>query len=123
MENRRRRGSQYEQLAACYLKEQGVRILHCNFRDGRRGEIDLVGDDHGTLIFVEVKYRANHSAGYAEEAVTWTKQRTICNTARYYICRYGIPENRSMRFDVIAIHRTDVPGQVHVRWIKDAFQA
>lgn len=122
MENRRRKGTQYEQIAAMFLIRHGVRILHRNFRDGRKGEIDIIADDHGTLLFVEVKYRASHAAGYAEESVTWSKQRTICKTARYYICRYRVPADQPMRFDVIAIQRTNTEGQVHVKWIRDAFQ-
>lgn len=121
MENRRRKGSVYERLAAIYLQNQGLRILHRNFHDGRKGEIDLVCDDRGTLVFAEVKYRKRHTAGYAEEAVTPLKQRTICNTARYYVCRYHIEDTRPMRFDVIAIEDTDTPGRVHIRWIRNAF--
>lgn len=122
LENRRRKGSQYERLAARFLMQQGVRILDFNFHDGKKGEIDIIGDDNGTLIFVEVKYRSSHSAGYAEEAVTWTKRKTICQTARYYLCRHGIGDTRPMRFDVIAINGTSVEGQVHVRWIRNAFE-
>lgn len=106
-----------------FLVRHGVRILDLNFRDGKRGEIDIVGDDGGTLIFVEVKYRSSNKAGYAEESVTWTKQRTICKTARYYLCRYAIDDTRPMRFDVIAINGTETEGQVHVKWIRDAFEA
>lgn len=119
--NRRGTGSKYEQLAAMYLMNQGVQILYRNFRDGRKGEIDLVADDHGTLVFIEVKYRSGHTSGYAEESVTPFKQRTIRSTARYYICRYGVPETRPMRFDVIAMEGTNTPGRVRVRWIRDAF--
>lgn len=122
MANLRRKGELYEQLASQYLQRHGVRILDRNFHDGRRGEIDIVGEDHGTIIFVEVKYRAGHDAGYAEEAVTPYKQSTICQTARYYLCRKPYYYNRNMRFDVVAIEDTDVQGQVHIRWIRNAFQ-
>lgn len=121
LENLRKKGTRYEQLAALYLRQHGVRIVRRNFHDGRKGEIDLIGDDHGTLVFVEVKYRSGRSSGYAEEAVTPAKQRTIWNTAKYYLCRYRIPEDRPMRFDVVAISDTDVTGQVYVRWIRNAF--
>lgn len=123
MENRRRRGEQYERIAALYLRQNGLRILDHNFHNSKKGEIDLIADDAGTLVFVEVKYRSSHAAGYAEEAITLTKQRTICEAARFYLCRYRIPDTRPMRFDVIAIQNTHVKGQVHIKWIRDAFQA
>lgn len=121
MTNLRRKGERYEQIAALYLMQHGVRILERNFHDGRKGEIDLVGEDHGTILFIEVKYRAGHDAGYAEEAVTPFKQRTICQTARYYLCRNPRYYNRNMRFDVVAIEDTDTPGRIHIRWIRNAF--
>lgn len=123
MQNRRRRGEQYERMAALYLQQNGLRILEHNFHNSKKGEIDLIADDAGTLVFVEVKYRASHAAGYAEEAVTPSKQRTIIEAARFYLCRHGIDDTRPMRFDVIAIQRTNTEGQVHVKWIRDAFQA
>lgn len=122
MTNLRRKGEQYEKLAALYLRKHGVRILDHNFHDGKRGEIDLIGDDHGTILFIEVKYRAGHNAGYAEEAVTLYKQQTIIRTAQYYLCRKPFYYNRNMRFDVVAIEDTDTEGQVHIRWIRNAFQ-
>lgn len=122
MANLRRKGERYERIAALYLEQNGLRILHRNFHNSKRGEIDLVADDAGALVFVEVKYRKSYAAGYAEEAVTAVKQRTIIEAARFYLCRYGIPDARPMRFDVVAIQDTDVRGQVHIKWIRDAFQ-
>lgn len=122
MQNRRRRGERYERIAALYLRQNGLRILHHNFHNSKKGEIDLIADDAGTLVFVEVKYRRSHAAGYAEEAVTRSKQRTIIEAARFYLCRYGIPDTRPMRFDVIAIQDTETEGQVQIKWIRDAFQ-
>lgn len=123
MQNRRRRGEQYERIAALYLEQNGLRILDRNFHNSKKGEIDLIADDAGTLVFIEVKYRSGHTAGYAEEAVTLAKQRTICEAARFYLCRYRIPDTRPMRFDVIALQDTQTKGRIHIKWIRDAFEA
>lgn len=111
--NKRRTGKQYEELAADYLRRQGVRILEQNYQT-RTGEIDLIGREGDSLIFVEVKYRSNRKNGGPAEAVTGRKQQRIRRTAQYYLyChRYGdVP----CRFDVVSILGNEVT------WIQDAF--
>jgi hypothetical protein len=56
--NRREIGTEEEKLAAEYLRKQGMQIVEANFRS-RQGEIDLVGQHEGYLVFVEVKYRSS----------------------------------------------------------------
>ena len=69
-------GTAYEKLAGAYLEQQGYEILEYNYRC-RMGEIDIVARQGGYLVFVEVKYRADNTAGNPLEAVTAAKQRTI----------------------------------------------
>lgn len=120
MRNYRKTGAAAEQLAASFLEEHGVRIVSRNFRRGRNGEIDLVGRDQNTLVFVEVKYRGSEESGTPEEAVTFSKQRTICRTADYYRYRHRIPEDTPIRFDVVAIRRAD-EHRAAIHWIRNAF--
>lgn len=114
MENRRRLGSVYEERAAAYLQKQGYQILERNFRC-RLGEIDLIAEDCGTLVFLEVKYRKSGRYGSPAEAVTPAKQRTICRVADFYRMSRRVPESKSCRFDVVAI----LGEQVQI--YKDAF--
>ena len=100
--NRKETGAVYEQAAAEYLEQQGCRILEKDFRS-RYGEIDLVAEEAGTLVFVEVKYRTAVTIQYPEEAVNRSKQKKICRTADYYRLRRRIPDDVPCRFDVIAI--------------------
>ena len=104
--NKRRVGSVYEEKAAEYLEKNGYRILKRNFRC-RRGEIDLIASGKegadSVLVFIEVKYRLSDSIGRPEEAVTPLKMKNICRTTDYYRICNGIPEDRTCRFDVIAI--------------------
>ena len=60
--NRRREGTQYEQRAAGYLREQGYHIREMNYRC-RMGEIDIVAEEGDYLVFVEVKYRSGCVGG------------------------------------------------------------
>ena len=112
--NRRAIGTHYEELAAGYLREQGLRILVRNFRT-RFGEIDLIAEDAGTLVFVEVKYRSSAGKGAPEEAVGREKQAVIRKQACAYLASKGLNDLTPCRFDVIA-----VLGD-RIRWIRNAF--
>ncbi|MBR4209258.1 MAG: YraN family protein [Lachnospiraceae bacterium] len=114
MENRRKTGSGYEDLAAACLEEKGMRILERNFH-ARHGEIDLIAQDKKTLVFVEVKGRKNDHCGDPAEAVTFEKQAAIRMAARVYLMKRHLSEETPCRFDVVSICGEDV------RHLKDAF--
>jgi putative endonuclease len=78
-----------------------MRVLARNFRC-RSGEIDIVADDRGTVVFVEVKERRGDSHGSAVEAVTPAKRRRVVRAARVYAATHGLSES-PVRFDVLAI--------------------
>ena len=105
-ENLRKTGSEMEEAAAQFLEEHGVRILERNFRS-REAEIDIIGKDGETLIFVEVKARkAGKKSGEASEAVGTAKQKRICGCADFYMHEKGIdPFGAMIRFDVVAIKK------------------
>lgn len=112
--NTRKKGAEYEQVAARYLQGNGVRILERNYRN-RRGEIDLIGKDGEYTVFIEVKYRKDQDKGSPAEAVNFAKQKTICKVADYYRMTHGMGEFSAVRYDVIAIE-----GDV-ITWYKNAF--
>lgn len=114
MENNREAGSRYEEIAAAYLKENGLEILEHNFRN-RHGEVDLIAKDGEYLVFIEVKYRSGDSKGMPTEAVTPYKQGRIRNVARHYLYQKRFEEDTPCRFDVVAIFVDEIT------WIKDAF--
>ena len=98
--NKRKTGTAYEVIAADYLKKQGVQIIEMNYRISR-GEIDIIGKEKYTLIFIEVKYRKNASYGYPWEAISVEKQRKICYVAKQYLLKNSW--KWQVRFDVISI--------------------
>jgi putative endonuclease len=106
-QNNRKLGSEYETLAAEYLRTQHYEILERNFRC-RQGEIDIIARDGEYLCFVEVKYRANGEAGRAADAVNYRKQQKIVRVAEYYLMKHGLNEWTPSRFDVVAIDGTDI---------------
>ena len=117
--NKRQTGSYYENLACEYLTENGAKIIDRNFRS-KKGEIDIVARDGKYLAFVEVKYRTSTRFGEPEAAVGLSKQKVICRVSDFYRRRYGIGEDCSVRYDVVAI-KVDETSAIHIIWHKNAF--
>ena len=78
-----------EKVAVNYLKEKDYTICERNFRMGRYGEIDIIAEKEGFLIFIEVKTRVSKLYGSPREAVTLAKQRKIRRVAEYYLMITG----------------------------------
>ena len=106
-------------MAALLLRVKGYRIEERNWRCGA-GELDIVARDGATVVFVEVKARANRSAGSPEEAVDARKQRRLVLLAQTYLASRRL-DDVPCRFDVITVERNGV--RPIVRHIKDAFRA
>ena len=94
-------GKSGEERAARELERRGYAILARRYRT-RHGEIDIVADDGGTIVFVEVKTRETAECGSAAEAVTIHKQRRLTAMAVDYLAR-NQGHGRPCRFDVVAI--------------------
>ena len=106
-----------EKIAERYLEEQGYQVLDRNVRSPF-GEIDLVANDRGTLVFIEVKTRRDSNFGFPEEAVGARKKDRMIRLASWYLAKY--PKSRpSVRFDVLAIQEEG--ENAGIRLIRDAF--
>lgn len=114
------KGNFGETAAANYLIGNGYKIIDRNFRS-RYGEIDIIAEDDGYTVFVEVKTRKNFDMGFPCEAVNYAKQKQIVRMALMYIVSKKILDC-PMRFDVVEV----VADGFEIRYInliKDAFQA
>jgi putative endonuclease len=109
-----RAGARAEDLCAELLRRAGLRILARNWRC-RHGEIDLIADDRGTLVFAEVRLRRNDLYGGAAESVTRAKRARLIAAARLYLAGRREP---NCRFDVLLLGGGERPG---IDWIRDAF--
>lgn len=111
-------GTLGEQAAAANLADQGYEILHRNYRC-RGGELDIVCQRNGILVFCEVKTRTGTRFGTPEEAVTIAKRKRLRRLALEYLQREG-RRARSLRFDVISVTLHD--GRVgELRHLVNAF--
>ena len=111
-------GRQGETLACRELERLGYAIVARGYRT-RAGELDVVASDAGTVVFVEVKTRLDHSFGDPIEAVTLEKQRRVVAMATDYVTRHELEES-PCRFDVVTVDALIDPPRIMV--YKDAFR-
>ncbi|MGD8379049.1 MAG: YraN family protein [Gammaproteobacteria bacterium] len=110
------RGRNAEDRALAFLKARGLRPVARNWR-ARTGELDLVMEDRGTLVIVEVRARRSDRFGSAAESVGPRKQGRLIRTAQAFLQARGRSE--PVRFDVVAISGS-TPERV--QWITNAFE-
>ena len=142
--DRREIGRRGEEIAAAFLKRNGLDIAERNFHC-RWGEVDLVAvfmpevdeaaqfwdeeaeeqirkgrsnENRGTVRFVEVKTRTGMNYGTPGEAVTYAKQQKIKKTALTWLQKQEqyFP---CICFDVIEVWVID--NTAKIRWLKNCF--
>lgn len=109
-----------EALVEKYLSERGCRIVEREWRC-RFGEIDLIAEQEGTLLFVEVKLRTNLRYGMPRESVTAKKQEKLRSAALLYLSMHGL--DAPARFDVAEVY-TDArhsARSTRIEYIENAF--
>lgn len=115
---RKERGTKAERKAEIYLERHGLKLIERNY-SCRNGEIDLVMQDKGALVFVEVRFREASGFISPAETVTVGKQKKIIAAARHFLHSHRQHNQAPCRFDVLAISG---PLQENISWIRDAFQ-
>lgn len=115
---RERVGRVGESLATRFLQDRGYRIVDRNFRCSE-GEIDIVAEQGGCLVFVEVRTRRSTGYGYPEESISYRKKRRLQAAAIRYLQSAG-RTYKMYRFDVVSIvWENDRP--VHLIHYENAF--
>lgn len=117
--SRERLGPRGEAAAEAFLRRAGMNILERRFRI-RRGEIDLIAEQDGRIVFVEVKARGGAGYGSPAAAVTKRKRERMATVALAYLQRRAWL-TRPCRFDVVEV--VAGPGEaLELRHIVDAFR-
>ena len=115
---RSRIGRSAEIAAAAELGKRGYRIVGSNYRC-RRGEIDLIAWEGGSLVFVEVRCKRTDAYGSPAESVTVSKRRKLIAAAESYLEEHPL-DGAACRFDVVEVTTAD--GKLCVsQVIPDAF--
>jgi len=106
-----------EQIAVDYLNNHDVKIIDRNIRTNY-GEIDILGQKDGVLIFFEVKTRRTEDFGNPEDAVNYLKQEHMRNSALGFI-QSNQEIDLDWRIDVIAIY-VGKKNKLQIRWFENA---
>lgn len=112
-------GKRGEALAYSFLRREGYKILEKNYKT-RLGEIDIIGEDEGSVVFIEIRSANTERFGSLEHTINKKKQDRITKTALSYIKRYGL-EDKDCRFDVVCIESVDSVSP-RINLIRDAFE-
>jgi putative endonuclease len=121
LSDRKLLGQWGEKRCEKFLKRKGLKVLTRNF-SCKTGEIDLIMVDiDGSIVFVEVKARADENFSEAESSITPAKKSKLLKTARFLLASNNI-QNRPFRFDIVTIvlGRT---GRPQIRHYENAFTA
>ena len=109
-----RTGVRGETYAYWYLRRLGYIFIARNYAPARaKGEIDLIGFDGETLVFVEVRTRlaVKGKPALPELSITKEKHEVLVRTAHYFLRERHLKEC-PLRFDVVAIDNS--PGQAPI---------
>jgi putative endonuclease len=112
-------GRASEAWAEEFLRAKGYRILERNLRTSL-GELDLVAEDAGVLVFVEVKARATEACGGALAAVDRRKQAKLVRLASQYLAQRHLSD-KPCRFDVVLV-RGLPSAQGQIEHLQNAFE-
>jgi putative endonuclease len=121
-EARLRMGAAGEDAALAHLKRAGLKLIERNVRLGRTGELDLVMDDGGYLVFVEVKAMlAGETITGLQKIHAW-KQHKLIELGTMYLSRHPGPY-KGVRMDAVEVEFADLSlRKSTVRHIRDAFR-
>lgn len=120
MNRRQHLGKAGEQLAARHLESNGYSIIQKNFRS-KSGEIDLVAERDGVLVFVEVRTRSSTAFGSPEESITESKKRHLIATAYDYLEARQALDN-DWRIDLVAVEMDSRGTPIRVDVIENAIE-
>jgi putative endonuclease len=110
---RKQLGASGEDLAEKFLKKKGFKILGRNIRL-KVGEIDILAEEGGDLVMVEVKTKTTRSFGKPYEEVDYFKQKKLHQLARALNQQYP---HKNLRIDVVSVQ---IEKEIKVEHLKGA---
>jgi len=119
MTKRQETGAAGESIARRYLRLKGYAILDSNWST-TLGELDIVAERGGILVFVEVKTRRGADTAPALESITPAKHERMLNAVYQYLHEHDIDTDSQWRIDVIAV-ALNPSGKPRIDHVEDAF--
>ena len=109
-----------ERQATRFLKRLRFRIRDQRVRVGMHDELDIVAEQSGILVFVEVKTRRNETYGRPFAAVNKAKRKRLSRAAVTYLKKNKLRPDH-IRFDVIEVIGERGGKPPEIRHIENAF--
>ena len=110
-----------EKFAQDYLIGKGYSLIEKNVRT-EYGEIDLIVEGDGVIVFVEVKTRSGDGFGFPEEAITPQKAAHMIESAQAFV-QDNSGLIKEWRIDVIAIRRGASEESPEITHFENAVQS
>lgn len=100
---RRALGRLGEQIATNHLEQHGLHILEQNWRNGRRGELDIIAADPNSncYVVVEVRTRCGIQCGSGYASVNSQKYRQVRSLAKAWLQLQR--HKRHVRIDIVSV--------------------
>lgn len=95
-----------EAVARRYLEAKGYSCLAQNY-SVRGAELDLIMQQGGELIFVEVRQRRRADYGSAAESITPQKLKRLRRAALHYLATTYGRDDLLLRFDAVLLEGTE----------------
>lgn len=105
-------GRKGEEMAAAFLKGQGMEILGRNIMIGH-SDIDILSRDGDCYVFVEVRTKLKVDRGMPEETLTYRKLKRMNRTASLYLAQHGI--SAPARLDAVCLVLDYCGGIRHIK--------
>lgn len=118
MDLRKKIGQVGEDLAVQHLKSQKYKILLKNYRKPW-GEVDIIAEKEGVVVFVEVKTNSRISAFSPENRVNRQKLRHIFRTADLFLKKHFPGKEKPWQIDVIAITLDQTQNTANLQHFKN----
>jgi len=114
---KRRFGNKGEDIACRFLEMNHFSILDRNFLK-KQGEIDIVAEKEGKIVFIEVKTISRESGYRAEDNVHPEKLRRLGSVVEMYRGEKGV-EDREWGFAVVVVELDDAAKIARVKLLDD----
>lgn len=117
---RKKTGTEGEEIACRYLTEKGHVILKRNWRAGHL-EIDLITLADDGIHFVEVKTRRTPVQGRPQDSVNTAKQRNLANAAKRFLSSRNAEKLGDMEVSLDVVSIVISPYETEIEYIQQAF--
>ena len=108
-----------EKIAGEFLEKRGYVILARNYRKPW-GEIDIVCEKEGILVFIEVKASKTATVGFEPELrADWDKMAKVRRTAETFLAAKKYDSGQEWQLDVIAVSFDKEKGAAKIKHFKE----